>query len=133
MKQESLNCSTIENALEQQKLFWHLMNYHYQYTISLRQKHYEHQLDQKQQLEVTNIEEDDNQKSYTLETFISELYITLTSYDIDLNQFRNFFQNLTDCLKYIEGLYRLTGGDIDLSEYDMMIAEYDKKNGVKRK
>ncbi len=49
----------------------------------------------------------------------------------NLNVRTRFYYN--DCLKYIEGLYRLTGCDIDLTEYDMMIAEYDSINGVKRK
>lgn len=40
---------------------------------------------------------------------------------------------LNDCLKFIEGLYRLTGGDIDLTEYDIMLAEYDRMNGVVKK
>ena len=72
------------------------------------------------------IEEDDNQKSYTLETFISELYITLSSYDIDLNQFRNFFQNLTDCLKYIESNIRL---DINSEELKNRISNSDGNVG----
>lgn len=73
------------------------------------------------------IEEDDNQKSYTLETFISELYITLSSYDIDLNQFRNFFQNLTDCLKYIESNIRL---DINSEELKNRISNSDGNVGT---
>lgn len=60
-----------------------------------------------------SIEEGNNKENYTLGTFISELYITLSSYDIDLNQFRNFFQNLTDCLKYIDSNIRL---DINAEE-----------------
>ena len=70
---------------------------------------------------------DDNQKSYTLETFISELYITLTSYDIDLNQFRNFFQNLTDCLKYIERNIRL---DINSEELKNRISNSNGNVGT---
>lgn len=54
-----------------------------------------------------SIEEGNNKENYSLGTFISELYITLSSYGIDLNQFRNFFQNLTDCLKYIDSNIRL--------------------------
>lgn len=60
-----------------------------------------------------SIEEGNNKENYTLGTFISELYITLSSYGIDLNQFRNFFQNLTDCLKYIDSNIRL---DINAEE-----------------
>lgn len=60
-----------------------------------------------------SIEEGNNKENYTLGTFISELYITLSSYGIDLNQFRNFFQNLTDCLKYIDSNIRL---DINVEE-----------------
>lgn len=60
-----------------------------------------------------SIEEGNNKENYTLGTFMSELYITLSSYDIDLTQFRNFFQNLTDCLKYIDSNIRL---DINAEE-----------------
>lgn len=60
-----------------------------------------------------SIEEGNNKENYTLGTFISELYVTLSSYDIDLNQFRNFFQNLTECLKYIDSNIRL---DINAEE-----------------
>lgn len=38
----------------------------------------------------------------------------------------------SDCLKFIEGLYKLNGSDIDLSDYDMMIVEYNRINGVKK-
>lgn len=66
-----------------------------------------------------SIEEDNNKESYILGTFMSELYITLSSYDIDSNQFRNFFQNLTDCLKYIDSNIRL---DINAEELKDKIA-----------
>lgn len=49
-----------------------------------------------------SLEEGNNKENYTLMDFINELYITLSSYNIDINQFKNFFQNLIDCLKYID-------------------------------
>ena len=64
---------------------------------------------------------------------INDRYSPRTALEVkgNLNFRTRYYFN--DCLKYIEALYRLTGGDIDLTEYDMMISEYDKKNGVKKK
>lgn len=47
-----------------------------------------------------------------------------------INLKTRFYYN--DCLKFIEGLYRLDNDDIDLSEYDTMISHYNKINGVKK-
>lgn len=63
---------------------------------------------------------------------INDKYYPRTALEFkgSLNTRTRFYYN--DCLKFIEGLFRLTGSDIDLTEYDMMIMEYDKKNGAKK-
>lgn len=57
---------------------------------------------------IKSIEEPSTKETYTVEAFISELYVALNNYELDQEQTRRFISNLSDCLLYIDKSIKLS-------------------------
>lgn len=54
------------------------------------------------------LENASTKETYTIEVFISELYIALSNYKLDEEQTKRFIRNLTECLLYIDNNIKLS-------------------------